>query len=288
MIYIQGLTKYYGKTRGVENLDLAIEKGEIFGLLGPNGAGKTTTIRMLMGLLQPTKGVAKINGLDCWSQSDQVKQITGYIPGDVHLYPKETGNSLIDIFGGIRKNTKLAKKLTEHFDFDPTTKIKALSKGNRQKLAIILAFMFDPQVIILDEPTSGLDPLMQQQFYSLIKEFQNKGATIFVSSHFLPEVEKIGERIGIVKNGSLIGIENVQEMSSKHLRVINVTFENKPDLSRYKLKQIVDFKQTFNNTYQMKVKGDVDPVIKALSKDKVHDITFEHASLEEIFLEYYS
>lgn len=288
MIKIQGLTKYYGKTKGIENLDLSIKEGEVFGLLGPNGAGKTTTIRMLMGLLKPTSGLATINGLDCWNDSEKVKEITGYIPGDVHLYPNETGNSMIKIFGGIRKNSKLSKDLIERFDFDPTKRIKSLSKGNRQKLAIILAFMFEPKVLILDEPTSGLDPLMQQKFYTLIKEFEKNGATFLVSSHYLPEIEKIGEKIGIVKDGSLIGIEDVQKMSSKHLRVINVSFKEKPDLKKYKIEQIVEIKHIFDNTFQMKIKGEVDPVIKALSKDSIVDLSLEHASLEEIFLEYYS
>ncbi len=288
VIKTEKLTKYYKKTRGIEDLSLEIKKGEIFGLLGPNGAGKTTTIRMLMGMIRPTGGSATVKGIDCWNQSPKVKAISAYIAGDTYLYPKETGNSMINIYGGIRKNKKLAKELVERFDFDPTKKIKALSRGNRQKLAIILAFMFEPEVVILDEPTSGLDPLMQQEFYALLKEVQAKGVTIFMSSHFLPEIEKVCERVGIVKDGNLVGIEEVSELAAKHVRILNVTFETKPDLSKYKIPEIIEIKHLIGNDYEMKIVGRVDPIIKALSKDKIKDLSFTHASLEEVFLEYYS
>lgn len=288
MIKISNLAKYYGKVRGVEDLSLRVKKGEIFGLLGPNGAGKTTTIRILMGLLKPTSGTSSVSGNDCWGQSVEVKKVSGYIPGDVHLYPNETGDSLIDMHGGVRKNKKLAKNLVERFDFDSSRKIKQLSRGNRQKLAIILAFMFEPKVLILDEPTSGLDPLMQQEFYKLVKEFKDKGATVFISSHFLPEVEKLCEKVGILKEGSLISIEEVSQLAAKHLSDLNVTFESKPDLSKYKIPQITKITHVLNNHYRMKVKGDIDPVIKALSRDKIKDLSFEHATLEEVFLEHYS
>lgn len=288
MIKINELTKYYSKTRGIEDLYLKVVQGEIFGLLGPNGAGKTTTIRMLMGMLKPSRGSSEIGSYDCWKQSFQVKKICGYIPGDVHLYHEETGNSLIDIFGDIRKNKSLSSNLIERFEFNPSIKIKHLSKGNRQKLAVILAFMHKPDVLILDEPTSGLDPIMQQEFYKLVKEFQKRGATILISSHFLPEIQKLCQKVGIVKDGFLVGVENVEELGIKHLSHLNVTFENKPDLSKYKISQILEIKHTLNNHYQMKVKGDIDPVIKALSKDIIKDLSFEHATLEEVFMEYYS
>ncbi len=192
------------------------------------------------------------------------------------------------MYGSIRGNKKLAKKLIERFDFDPSRKIKNLSRGNKQKLAVILAFMFDPKVLILDEPTSGLDPLMQQEFYDLVKEFQKKGATIFFSSHFLPEVEKISQKVGIVKDGHLKTIEDVKQLSKKHLSMLSVTFAKKPNLARYKIPQIIEVKHAFNNTYKMKIKGNIDPVIKALSKDSIKELNFEHRDLEEIFLEYYS
>jgi len=288
MIETQSLAKFYGSTRGVENLSLKVEKGEVFGLLGPNGAGKTTTIRLLMGLMKPNSGSATVNDLDCWKQSVEVNQISAYIPGDVHLYKNETGQSLINLYGGIRKNKKLAKNLVERLDLDASKKVKNLSKGNRQKLAIVLALMFEPLVLILDEPTSGLDPLMQQEFYKIIKEFKDKGATVFISSHFLPEVEKMCEKVAILKEGSLVAVEEVDKLAKKHVSDLNVTFEAKPDLTKYKIPQITKITHVLNNHYQMKIKGEIDPVIKALSKDKIKDLSFEHATLEEIFLEHYS
>jgi len=288
MIKTANLTKFYGSTKGVENLSLEVEKGQVFGLLGPNGAGKTTTIRLLMGLMKPSSGSATVNNYDCWKQNVEVNQISAYIPGDVHLYRNETGSSLINLYGGIRKNKKLAKNLVERLDLETSKKVKNLSKGNRQKLAIVLALMFEPEILILDEPTSGLDPLMQQEFYKIIKEFKEKAATVFISSHFLPEVEKLCEKVGILKDGSLIAIEDVEKLSKKHVSELNVTFEQKPDLSKYKIPQITKITHILNNHYQMKIKGEIDPVIKVLSKDNIKDLSFEHATLEEIFLEHYS
>ncbi|RJQ31251.1 MAG: ABC transporter ATP-binding protein [Actinobacteria bacterium] len=287
MISTSSLTKYYGKTRGVDGLGLKVEQAEIFGLLGPNGAGKTTTIRLLMGLIKPTKGSAKIDKFDCWAQSVEVKRICGYIPGDVRLYQKYTGSQLIKLYREVRGGAKLADELTQRLDYDPSKKVKSLSKGNRQKLAVILALMHKPDVLILDEPTSGLDPLMQQEFYKILKEFKEDGSTVLVSSHFLPEIEHICDRVAIVKEGKLIVIEDVGELGGKHVKHLEVTFEKKPNIKNYQLPQVTDIKELINNTYKMKVKGDINPVLQALCKDKVKDLSFEHASLEEIFLEYY-
>jgi len=215
MINTQSLTKYYGKTLGIENLDLNIKEAEIFGLLGPNGAGKTTTIRLLMGLLKSTKGTARINNFDCWKETVEIKRLCGYVPGDVRLYQNHTGGKLINLYTEVRGSAKLSDNLIDRLDFDLTKKIKTLSKGNKQKLAIILALMHQPEVLILDEPTSGLDPLMQREFYKILKEFQEKGATIFVSSHFLPEVERICDRAAIIKEGKLVTVEEVKELRSK-------------------------------------------------------------------------
>ena len=288
MIRTQSLTKYYGKTKGIENLDLSIEKGEIFGLLGPNGAGKTTTIRMLMGLIKPTKGSSVIDGLNCWKESVGVKKICGYIPGEVHLYPNATGNELINVFAAVYKSKNLANDLIKRFDYDPSKKTKNLSKGNKQKLAIILATMHRPDVLILDEPTSGLDPFMQQEFYKLLKEFEANGATILISSHFLPEVEKVCQKVGIIRQGGLVGIENVNDLHTKHLKIVEVTFEGKPNLEDFNIPEVKELGHELNNHYHMKIKGNINPVIEALAKNKVKDLSFEHASLEEIFMEYYS
>lgn len=288
VIKTQSLTKYYGKVRGIENLSLTINKGEIFGLLGPNGAGKTTTIRVLMGLLKPTDGAATVAGFDCWKQSVDIHRICGYIPGDARLYPNETGHGLIDSFGGIRGNKRLAASLIERFQYDPSRKIRTLSKGNKQKLSIVLALMHEPQVLILDEPTSGLDPLMQNEFYSLLKEMQNNGTTVLMSSHFLPEIEGVCERVGIVKDGNLIAVDEVEDMSAKHIKTLEVRFEAEPDLSNFKIDQIARIDNKGDLLYHMEVKGDVNPVIAALAKERVRDITFQPVSLEHLFMEFYA
>ena len=215
MINTQSLTKYYGKTLGIDDLNLEIKEAEIFGLLGPNGAGKTTTLRLLMGLLKPTQGAATINNLDCWKDTVEIKRVCGYVPGDVRLYPNYTGKKLINLFAEVRGVDALSAGLIGRLDFDPSKKIKTLSKGNRQKLAIILAFMHQPKVLIMDEPTSGLDPLMQREFYKIIKEFKARGTTCLVSSHYLPEIERICDRAAIVKDGKLVAVENVKELSGK-------------------------------------------------------------------------
>lgn len=215
MINTQSLTKFYGKTLGIDDLDLEIKEAEIFGLLGPNGAGKTTTIRLLMGLLKPSKGTAKINNFDCWAETVEVKRLCGYIPGDVRLYPNYTGRRLIDLHAEVRQRAPLAEDLIKRLSFDPTKKVKTLSKGNRQKLAVILALMHEPEVLILDEPTSGLDPLMQREFYKVVKEFKERGATILISSHFLPEIERICDRAAIIKEGKLVAVEQVKGLGGK-------------------------------------------------------------------------
>lgn len=215
MINTKSLTKAYGNTLGIDNLDLEIKEAEIFGLLGPNGAGKTTTIRLLMGLLKPTQGAATINDLDCWKDTVVIKRTCGYVPGDVRLYPNYSGKKLINLFAEVRGVDALSAGLIERLDFDPSKKIKTLSKGNRQKLAVILALMHQPKVLILDEPTSGLDPLMQREFYAILKEFKARGATCLVSSHFLPEIERICDRAAIIKDGKLVAVEQVTGLGGK-------------------------------------------------------------------------
>lgn len=192
VIHDEGLTKYYGKTRGVEGLNLSVYEGEIFGFLGPNGAGKSTTIRLLLGLIRPTGGRVSVLGFDCWNQAVLVKQITGFVSDNVRLYENLTGEQLLDYVHGFQPHRKVEwrDKLVQRFDLDLSFKIKDYSRGNRQKLALVAALMHRPPILILDEPTIGLDPLMQQEFYYILKEYREKGGTVFMSSHFLPEVEK--------------------------------------------------------------------------------------------------
>ncbi len=288
VIKIEKLTKYYGASRGIEDLSLEVKQGEIFGYLGPNGAGKTTTIRCLLGLIFPTGGKATVMGHDIVHESFKVRQNIGYIPGDLNLYPKMTGEELLEYFSRFRpdKPAVLKDDLVTRFDLDLTRKTKELSRGNKQKLIIILALMHDPDLLILDEPTLGLDPLMQKEFYKVLREFQARGKTVFLSSHILPDVEKTCERVGIVKEGKLVAIEDVKAVETKKIRHIEVTFLDTVKKEEFDIDG-VSVIQANDHEFKLKVKGKIDPVIKVMAKHQVADTIIEHASLEEIFLEFY-
>lgn len=283
------LTKYYGKSRGIENLSLEVKEGEIFGFLGPNGAGKTTTIRLLLGLLIPTRGSAKIFGKDVVRDSLSIRNEIGYIPGDVRLYPKMTGGYLLDYFSNFkpRKPPKLKAELVERFDLDLTKRVKDYSRGNRQKLAIIAALMHDPRLLMLDEPTLGLDPMMQREFYQVLKEFKSRGATVFLSSHILPEVERVCERVAVIGNGQLKAIETIEEIVGKKIHHLEVKFAEKVEPDFFNFPGVSSLERHNNHTYSFFYKGEIDNLIKMLGKVKVADINLTHASLEEVFFEFY-
>ncbi len=288
VIDIDKITKYYGSSRGVEDLSLQVEQGEIFGYLGPNGAGKTTTIRCLLGLIFPTGGKATVLGHDIVRDSYAIRQHTGYIPGDLNLYPKLTGGDTLDYFSRFRPDNKpvLKEALVRRFDLDLSKKFKELSRGNKQKLIIILALMHDPDLLILDEPTLGLDPLMQKEFYEVLKDFKERGKTVFLSSHILPDVEKTCERVGIVRDGKLVAIENVGAVETKKIRNVEVTFMDSVKREEFDIEG-VSIIQANDREYKLRVKGMIDPVLKVLANHKVVDTIIEHASLEEMFMEFY-
>lgn len=286
-IEAENLTKFYGALKALDKLNLTIKQGEIFGYLGPNGAGKTTTIRLLLNLLFPSSGRATVLGYDVVKEGIKVRQAVGYIPGDVYLYEDMTGEELIFYLAAIRaqKPVKLSV-LAKRFSCNLKTKIRQLSHGSRQKLAILMAFAFNPPVYLLDEPTSGLDPLMQREFYQLLKEEKNEGKTVFFSSHILPEVEKVCDRVGILKEGRLIAVEDVQALKSKKIRYINLILA-KPVASEVLSFPGVEVNQQAPNEFKLVVKGEIDPVLKHLAAFPVEEITITHASLEEVFLTYY-
>jgi ABC-2 type transport system ATP-binding protein len=288
IIRTENLTKYYGKQRGVVDLDLEIEHGEVFGFLGPNGAGKTTTIRTLLGLIFPTSGHATVFGRDIVKDSIQIRRSVGYIPGDVHLYPKMTGNELIDYFARFRPDSppRLKDELVKRLDLDLKPHVKEYSHGTKQKLALVIAFMHDPDLLILDEPTLGLDPLIQQEFYLFLKDFRGRGKTVFLCSHILPEVERVCDRIGIIKEGRLVAVENLETMRTKEMRNVDVTFDEDVEAGIFNLPG-VNLVSQHNRTYRLRVKGEVDPLLKVLARFKVKDLVFAHAGLEEVFLEFY-
>ncbi len=287
-IICKDLTKFYDSTRGIEGLDLAVEQGEIFGFLGPNGAGKTTTIRMLMGFLKPTGGSATILGLDTWKKSVQVKMNTGNIPGDVNLYENLHVHDLLDYIDRFRPGPDpLRESLVERLDLDLDKKVKSLSRGNRQKVAIVLAMMHDPDILILDEPTLGLDPLMQQVFYTILGEFKDRGKTVFLSSHILSEVERICDRVGIVRQGRLVDVRAIEELRQNKIRHMDVVFSEHIDAGEIERLPEVISVEKLNSHLRITIKGDIDALIKQIATHHVEDLTFTQPSLEDFFLSFY-
>ncbi|MFA5866393.1 MAG: ABC transporter ATP-binding protein [Actinomycetota bacterium] len=288
VIETKSLTKYYGKSRGIEGLDLEVNEGEVFGFLGPNGAGKTTTIRSLLGLIMPTGGSASVFGLDIVRDSVAIRARTGYIPGDPSFYPKMTGHDLLDYLANFRPGNPpvLRDELTRRFDLDLSKRCKDYSRGNKQKLAIVVAFMHDPDLLVLDEPTLGLDPFMQKEFYSLMEDFRQRGKTVLLSSHILGDVDKTCERVGIIKEGKLVTVEKVHELESKKVHRVTAIFSDEVKTGEFDLPGVSITRQN-DRSIELKIKGEIDPVIKALARHKLVDLDFEHASLEEIFLEFY-
>ena len=287
-IICDSLTKFYGSTRGIEGLDLQVDQGEIFGFLGPNGAGKTTTIRMLMGFLKPTGGRATILGMDTWRDSVRIKLSVGNIPGDVNLYENLRARDLLDYIDSYRPGSDpLRGELIERLNLDLNKKIGSLSRGNRQKVAIVLAMMHDPEILILDEPTLGLDPLMQQKFYAILGEFKDRGKTVFLSSHILSEVERICDRVGIVRNGRLVDVRAIEDLRRNKIRHMDVNFGEHVDTGEFeKLPQVLSIEQ-LNGNARITIKGDIDTLVKLIARYRVEDLTFTQPSLEDFFLSFY-
>jgi len=283
VIETKKLTKFYGKIKGVENLSFNVKKGEIFGFLGPNGAGKTTTIRTLLGYLNKTSGEAYIFGKNIEEDIVEIKREVGYIPGDLNIYGHLTGKQFLDYFSSLRnRDMTLLDELLEIFELPLDRKVKGYSKGMKQKLGIVQAFMDDPEMVIMDEPTSGLDPLLQQRFYEFLHKQKKKGKTIFFSSHVLSEVDKICDRVGIIRAGNLVALEDVETLKSKSGKIIRLKIKEKPE--------------TFRGPKDMKIKkgwiefvttDKVDKWIKEFSKYTVLDLDINDFSLEDIFIHYY-
>ena len=282
------LTKYYGKTRGIDGVDLSIKTGEIFGFIGPNGAGKSTTIRLLLDLIRPTKGSAKIFGLDINKQSLQIRQQIGYLPGEIFLADNISGQECIEYYSSFKDKVdkKFLNDLIKRFEFDAKKKISEYSKGNKQKLAIILALMHQPKLLILDEPTSGLDPLNQQEFYKVVKEAQKNGASVFFSTHILDEASKLCDRVGIIREGKLLKIENIDDFRQKNIREIHFETTCEIPLSDLKTSGVIEVKKSANG-YHFITSGDNAIIIKLLAKYDFSDIKILEPSLEESFFHYY-
>lgn len=283
---LQGLTKFYGSHRGVEDLSLDVEPGEVFGFLGPNGAGKTTTIRMILGLLHPTRGSGEVLGMDIVDDSVALRAQLGYLPGDLALYDRMHGRELLGFLATMRGGVPAARyeELAERLQVDLDRRIKDLSRGNRQKLGVVQAFMHSPRMLVLDEPTSGLDPLVQQEFQRLVRETVEAGATVFLSSHILGEVELMADRVGIVVQGRLVVVDSVDMLRERAARRIELDFPAAPpDLTQAPGVQRYEVR---GPTATCWVAGPVGPLLKLAVDHGLVDVHTHDPDLEDAFLGY--
>jgi ABC-2 type transport system ATP-binding protein len=288
-IVTNGLTKDYGRGRGLFDLSIQVEEGEVLGYLGPNGAGKTTTIRLLMGLIHPSAGSATIFGLDTQRQAVEVKRLVGYVPGELPQFGGLRGSEVVAYTAGLRGGVdeKVVTQISGRFSLDLGQRFREYSRGNKQKLAIVLGFMHRPGLLILDEPTGGLDPLNQQEFYAMCRESRDAGATVFLSSHILSEVEHISDRVGIIRDGRLVRTAKLAELHEIRYRQVEIQFGGPVPESAMRAAAGVDQVQVSGHTVRCIVRGTFEPLMKALCDSQVVNFASHEPSLEEIFLTFY-
>ena len=289
-IVLNELTKHYGKHRGINNLSFSVNQGEFFGFIGPNGAGKSTTIRTLMGLIRPTGGSASIFGLDCHSKASVIAKDVGYLPSENSYYENMKVRELLqytaDLYGMDCK-TKM-KELADRLNLDLSRKIADLSLGNKKKVGIVSAIMTSPKLIIMDEPTSGLDPLIQQAFYDILKEENSRGATVFFSSHVLSEVQKLCDRVAILKEGQLIGIQSIKELRESGYKKVSLSAKEAIPRDFFDLSGIANYAETADKTsVSFMYNGNITTIIDKIHLLSLDDVLLEEPSLEEIFMHYY-
>jgi ABC-2 type transport system ATP-binding protein len=288
-IRTDGLTKHYKGVHALEDLDLEVQGGEVFGFLGPNGAGKTTTIRALLHFIFPTRGRASILGLDSVRDSVEIRRHVGYMPADFSLYPNLTGAETLRYYANLRGGVseRVVSSLAERLEADLSRKNADLSSGNRQKVALIAAFMSEPELLILDEPSSGLDPLMQQELQALIREVRAEGRTVFLSSHSLAEVERVADRVGILREGRLIVVERIDTLKDKAIRRLDLEFEAPVSTDAFRAVPGVRSVEAHGHGLSISFEGSVNALLRVALEHQVVNLNSREADLEEIFLAYY-
>lgn len=286
-IEVEHLTKDYGNHKGIFDVSFSVEEGEVFGFLGPNGAGKTTTIRQLMGFTKPGTGKALIEGKPCFAKRAEIQKHVGYLPGEIALMDEMTGMEFLEFMAKMKgiRNKKRMRRLIEYFELDTRGKIRKMSKGMKQKIGIICAFMQKPGILLLDEPTSGLDPLMQNKFIELILEEKQRGTTILLSSHIFEEVERTCDRVAFIREGKIAAVKDMESVKQSRKRIYEVSFGNETERAAY----LEEHSQAVSegDKVTITISGNVDGFIKDLSRYTIRDINMRTLSLEELFLQYY-
>jgi ABC-2 type transport system ATP-binding protein len=287
-IETSGLTKRFGSFTALDDLSIKVERGEVYGFLGPNGAGKTTTIRAVLGLAKPSAGSARVFGLDAWAERERAHRYLSFVPGEFAPWPTLRGGEMLDLLGRVHGGYDAARRdeMCARFEFDPTKKGREYSKGNRQKIALISAFMVDADLLVLDEPTSGLDPLMEIEFRSCVKEARAKGQTVFLSSHILSEVEAVCDRVAILRKGRLVEVGSLEDLRELNTQEVEIEFADArlPDLTQLPGVQEV---LPDGNRVTLRLKGSPNELIQLLAAHDVRDLDIREPSLEELFLTYY-
>ncbi|MCD6551185.1 ABC transporter ATP-binding protein [Thermotoga sp.] len=286
VIEAENLTKYYGKNRGIERVTFSVEEGEIFGFIGPNGAGKTTTIRLLLGLIFPTDGRVRIFGKDVFKEGKNLKRSIGYIPGEVNFYPEVTVEELLEYSSRFYRDVDkgYAKKLCKILNLDVKKRIKELSMGNKKKVAIVQVLMHKPKLLVLDEPTNGLDPLVQNIFFEILREEKKRGTTIFFSSHILSEVERLCDRVAMIKEGRIIKIESVENLKKEKYKIVRLRGKSFSILKD--LPEVRNLNEE-NGSIEFLYFGTTGKLLQILNEVKPEDLWISDPSLEEVFISYY-
>ncbi|HEX5241040.1 MAG TPA: ABC transporter ATP-binding protein [Candidatus Limnocylindrales bacterium] len=289
VIQTEQLTKSYGSHRGIIDVDLEVNQGEVFGFLGPNGAGKTTTIRTVLDLIRPTSGRALVFGIESSADPVSIHRRIGYIPGEFSLYDRLTAGQTIQYFANLRGGVDpgYQASLVERFEIDPKRRYKELSKGNKQKVGLVIALQHRPELLVLDEPTSGLDPLVQQSFYAVVREAKAEGRTVFLSSHILSEVERTADRVAIIRDGRLVKVDSVEGLRDLAHHQVELRFAGPVPVDAFTTISGVSDVAAEDHTLRMRVSGPITPVVQAAAKYELLDFVSREPSLEETFLAQY-